>query len=98
MGIFIQIGGLVEFLVRDFIWLGILTPVFFIVVCFAGAGGLISRQGSIHGLEPSVFLDYLASVAITRPDTRAPMPPFELVTFRKCGSRFSDRQVQDAAE
>jgi hypothetical protein len=98
MGILIQIGALARFLAPDFVWLGILAPLFFTVIGIAGTKGLIASRGSIRAFALSVLLAYLASVAITLPDTFASAPPSEPVRSLKCGSRFSGRQVQDAAE
>lgn len=94
----IQIAALTEFLAPDFVWLGIFTPVLFTVIRIAEAESLIAPRGSIHAFELSVLLAYLASAAITKPDTRASALRSEPVRSRKCGSRFSKRQVQDAVE
>jgi hypothetical protein len=98
MGVLIQIAALAEFLAPDFVWLGLLAPVFFTMIRIAGADGLIAPRGSIHDFELSVLLAYLASVAITLPDTRPAALSSEPARCRRCGSHVSQEQVQDATE
>lgn len=98
MGVLIQIAAFAEFLAPDFLWIGLLTPMFFAVIGIAEAVGLSIPGGGIRAFELSIFLAYLASIAIGVSDASALSPPSGRATSHYCGSRLSPGKVQDATK
>lgn len=98
MPVFIQIARLLENLVPDPSWIGLLTTVFSSIICFADDLGLITSLGNIHTSELSVVLAYVSFVAMTHNgsslDPRLP----ELAAIRKGVFDHSEWTVHDAVE
>lgn len=98
MGALIQIAAFVEFLAPDFFWICLLTPVFFSLIGFAEAVGLFASRGRICAFELSIFLAYLASIAIILPEPRPTTPPSTPATPHSIRTHVCQGKVQDATE
>jgi hypothetical protein len=96
--VFIQIAGFFEVLVPDSFWIGLWTPIFFSMISLAESVGLLVPRGTTCTIEASVFLAYVASIAIPHAGRRLAPRPSEPAPPRSYASGLFRRTVRDATE